>query len=642
MTLLLRPQFEDDEGPQGYLFRLAEANGLGMNALCDIGLHFDLDAFIRLGYFPGSDLDGTAAKTAGAVEKRLVKQPFSWNRKVARFCPECLRDQGYWKYSWEMLYCDACPMHQVWLIDRCQFCKQILTWRRSELLRCSCGALLDTHGAASCPKSLSRLSLAMSHCVVPSEQGAPITLLGDISLAQLQRLIRMLGAYGDMGFGHKPQKVSGAQYMDISWRLTSLAAEIIAQWPESFFTLLHSLEQRQPVSGGAGRMSQVFGHFYALLYRGFPEPEFAFLRCAFEEFVSENWRGSFASRNRRLFDRLPKQMAWIPAKHACQILGLSRHRLDELVRCGKLNAEVRFSPTGRRFLMFRRAEVEVEALHKDAEIDLSTAAKLLGLKKKRMASLIPILVPEASRPSLPGRPWRISRKSIDSITSFIQALPPMDVLPDGVVPFTHVLRAWPWSDRAVADFLLDVLNDEVVPVGRLSGSGVSCLLFQRKHLQEWHRLNQHAELSSFSVPEVVERLSIKQEVAYFLVRKGLLKSETFGKGCHAEARISYQCLAAFEAAYVFGRDLAKDIGTSSRSLANKLSVLGIKPTCGPGTDTCRQLIYQRGTELDRAFGLISTHGVRRRKGTDPLISSRSRYPLPTMESIQNDKANNLH
>lgn len=611
MALLLRPTFMAGEGPLGFQFRVAEANGLGLAALRDLGIQFDVEALCRLGYWSTEFLDGPTGKFAMAAENTLVRNPRAWNRDVARYCPQCLQQAGHWRFGWEVLFFDACPEHGVWLLDRCIVCRRLLTWQRSELLRCACGAYLTDQQSTPSPNAVVRLSHALCQGVTASASGAAIPLLDQIDLPRIQRLIRFLGAYGDPMAGPKPQKVRGCARLETSWRLTSLAAEIINQWPQSFFDLLNRMQSSQSAIG-SGRLSGSFGHFYSLLYRGFPEPEFDFLRRAFEAFVADRWQGSFGTRNRRLCTHLPKQLAWIPAKHARQHLRISQRRLDDLVNEGRIAGQERVGRSGRRFLVVRRADVDAEAVRKDVDIDLATAAELLGLKKRRMAALVTMLIPEARRIGNAGYSWVIPRKTIDCLLGIVQIATPKDAANPEEVSFAQVLRCWPWSDRTVADFLLAVLKGNFQPAGRLgSHQGLVALIFPRDLLREWHHSSYRGNLNSFSVPEVADRLMIKQEVAYFLVRKGLLRAETVGRGRLAEARISPQCLSDFEASYVFGRELAAALGTSPKSIAHRLSRVGIEPKCGPSTDGCRQLLYARSHDLDRALGLINfSRGVR--------------------------------
>ena len=613
MTLLLRPELNVGEGPMGFQFRLAQTNDLALSDLRDLGIHFDVEMLSNSGYFTADFMNSSAGDYAKALEANLIKSPKVWNTEISRYCPMCLQQAQYWHFEWEVLFNDACSNHEVWLQDRCTVCGQFLTWQRPELLRCTCGAYLASQRSTSCPKSMVQLCLALRNQVFPTEEASQLPILGSMALPQLQRLVRMLAAYGDPMAGPRPQKVNGCTRLNISWQMTSLAAEIIDQWPQSFFALLEQMHDRGPIIN-PGKLSGRFGHFYHVLYRGFPEPEFDFLRRDFETYIAENWRGSFGRRNRRLFENLPKPLSWIPANHACQRLGISNRRLNNLVVEGRISGEERIGKSGRRFLVVRREDVETELAKGETDIDLKTCAALLGLKKMRVASLLPLLIPEARRAGGAGCTWVIPRKTVEDLLRINQTTQARNTVSPDEVTMAYVLRYWPWADHAVAQLMLAVLAESIKPVARIQKyDGIASWIFRQEQLREWHQSTQQKTSTSLSVPEVATRLAIKQEVAYFLVRKGVLNAEVVRKERYEESRVSLEELSLFGAKYVFGRDLAATIGTSPKSLAERLSRVGINPICGPGVDACRQLLYAQGVGLNKAIGIVANHGRRIRR-----------------------------
>ncbi len=607
MTLLIRPELAVGEGPQGFLYRLAKANDLNLADIRNLGLQFDVMMLNKLGYFNADFMNKPAGTYALSLESNLVEKPQAWNREIPRFCSMCLKQYQYWRFEWEVLFIDACPDHEIWLQDRCQNCHEILSWQRSELFQCSCGAQLKFQTTTACPKSITELSRELSIRIFASNHITQASTISKLNLNQIQRLIRFLSAYGDAITGPKPRKVIGSNRLDISWHMTSLSAEIIDQWPHSFIDMLDRLQDRTS-DMSSGKLAGRFGHFYNVLYRCFPDPEFEFLRKEFELYVADNWRGSFGRRNRRLFEKLPKQLSWIPSGHACQALGLSHRRLKDLVSKGQIVGEERISKSGRRFLVVRRQDVETEVAKCGSTLDLHTSATLLGIKKMRLALLLPILIPEARKTGGDGCPWMIPRKTIDDLLQNNQSIQEKEHLSSGEVIFAQILRHWPWSDNSIAELLLAVLTTKITPVARdINRVGVCGWIFKKERLVAWYQLTQKKKLSGLSVPEVAARLDIKQEVAYFLVRKGILQSRLVRKVRYEESRIYSSDLTSFEDNYIFGRDLAATIGTSSRFLATHLSLLDVKPVCGPGIDECRQLVFAKSPYLDEAMNSLIKH-----------------------------------
>lgn len=600
MTLLIRPIFKVGEGSKGFLLRLAEANGLDIGVIGKLGIVFDIAMLNSLGYLPADFENTYLEKYAKSLEKSLVIHGKSWNHKVPRFCPQCLQRDPYWRYEWELLFYDACHEHQVWLIDRCSECYQLLSWKRSSLMRCTCGANLRVQQAAPCPKAMVRLSKALSHQVFVTNDQLLSYMIVPIKLTQLQHFVRVLGTYGDSAVGLMPKRLRANEELVNSWQLTSLAAEILDQWPKSFHMMLDSMQNRQG-SISSGKLSGRFGNFYSLLYRIFKGPEFDFLRSEFESYVAENWRGSFGRRNRRLFEKVHQRMAWIPANVARKILSISNYRLNDMVKDGLISREERLGKSGRKFTVVYRSDVDAAVKKLESELDLTAAANLLGLKKMRFASLLPMLIPEVRKTGVAGCPWAIPRKIIDDLLHIAQQVPEKEMILEGQVTFSHVLRFWPWVDAVIAKLLSEVVLGALAPVARIKHqTGISGLVFSELDLNHWYQVIRPKRTNYLSVPDVATRLLIKQEVAYFLVRKGLINSVVVRTGRFDESRVKLQELEDFTTKYQFGRDLATNFGTSSRAVATQLSSLGITPICGPDIDGCRQILFKKDAELDKA------------------------------------------
>lgn len=607
MTLLLRPAMNIGEGPKGYLFRLAQNNGLEFAALENLSIHFDVNLLSGLGYLPVGFRDTFLGQYAIALEKELVLNRQAWNREVPRYCPVCLQHRKYWRFEWEIMFFDACPEHQVWLMDRCDECNQRLTWKRHELLRCNCGASLVSQRAASCPSAMVRLCSALSNLIIEVEGEPPLSICAAMSLMQLQRFIRFLGTYGDPMVGLTPKKPKDCDCLSTSWQLTSLAAEILEQWPKSFYALLDRMLNSRAATG-AGRLSGRFGNFYALLYRAFPEAEFDFMRSEFESYVAENWQGSFGRRNRRLFERLHTKMSWIPALHARNSLGVSNRRLKELMHEGRIRGEERQAESGRKFFVVSRLDIDEEAKKLGSELDMAAAAALLNLKKMRFASILPMLIPEARRTGGTGCPWAIPRKTIDELLNINQTIPEAKDVGSDEVSLGYLLRYWSWGDNTIAQFLRETLDGAMTPLARIENQrGITGWIFSKSRIQQWYQTTHQKPTNTLSVREVATRLSIKQEVAYFLVRSKMIKAVMTSKERIKEWRVHPDELEGFAENYVFGRDLAENLNTTSTALVKDLSTLGISPICGPKVDECRQIIFIRSIELADAMEAIRNH-----------------------------------
>ena len=151
-----------DEGEMGYLFRLAQENYLSIRDLVEQGLSFDPVVLHDNGLMPSPDLDPCLWAWVSRQAKLRKEKQRIWNIKQARFCPHCLLEDDTWHASWELIFYDACHRHQVWMIDTCTSCKQPISWKRSHLVRCVCGADLRCEPVRPAPDELCTLSKLLS------------------------------------------------------------------------------------------------------------------------------------------------------------------------------------------------------------------------------------------------------------------------------------------------------------------------------------------------------------------------------------------------------------------------------------------------------------------------------------------------
>jgi len=193
------------------------------------------------------------------------------------------------------LFHDACPHHGVWLVDQCTSCGQPVSWRREHVLRCTCGADLRQEIAEPAPESMVRLARQLEAKLLGRNVADDLPVLAGLTLEQTQRLVRYLGGYMNPVADAKPLKLRNAASLQASWPVTSLAAEILDQWPHAFHDSWSRMQDR--VEGDKVNLKGAFrrAHFY--LYKGLWESAFSPARESFELWLSEHWKGGLSKRN---------------------------------------------------------------------------------------------------------------------------------------------------------------------------------------------------------------------------------------------------------------------------------------------------------------------------------------------------------
>jgi hypothetical protein len=337
-----------------------------------------------------------------------------------------------------------------------------------------------------------------------------------------------------------------------------------------------------------------FGGIYNAIYRGFKGADFAFLRTVFENYVAEHWPGAIGKRNRRLHETVLQGMAWIPINHARRTLGIGRSRLDGLMRAGRVTADKRLTAGNREFTVVLKADVELIAPCLDDGCTLAQAAARLGLKRQRLSALQPIFCTNAGERREYGCPWSIPLEWVERWETFVHAQQRVDMMDSMFITLAQVLRYWPWTNLQVGKLLNDIISGEVVCEGvHGKSNGIGALAFNGDTLRKWFAERFEPRNGEMTLPNVAVQLGIKQEVVYALARSGLLKTMAIRLGRREERRVRVSALLDFDRRYVFGREVAEQLGRSPRAILDFLNSAGVNPIAGPGVDSCRQLVFER-------------------------------------------------
>ncbi len=449
--------------------------------------------------------------------------------------------------------------------------------------------------------------------------GVWLPMLNELSLHQCLKLIRWLGTYGALAPQRAPQKLMTSDSVNISWPVTTLAAEVIASWPTGFVRLLEQLRSAAG-SQNVGSLQRTFQGFYHALYAVFKGPEFLRLRRAFEDYVAEQWHGSIGRRNRRLYDRVIEKMEWVPTAIATQQLGISVAAIHRMGALGQLDVHRYQTSSGRQFSKVSRTSLkELIAGGSLTAVTLLEAAKSLGLKRQRLLSLLPMICPDAFKLE-PTNIWMVPREWLAEILSIIRLLPkPKSTLESEWVTLDWLFRYEAPSELAMGALINALRNGTVQAAREKEMTCLSQIHFLRSEVQVIWSKQVSPPTTRISLMEAASRLRIKQEVVYAIARSGLLEVKPMKIGRRQSLWLEPAELDRFSSTYVFARDLAAQFKTSSRALTAKLRSLGIRPVAGPGVDTCRQLIFRTA---DIQFHELSLALCRQKESVVPFLECK--------------------
>lgn len=135
-----------------------------------------------------------------------------------------------------------------------------------------------------------------------------------------------------------------------------------------------------------------------------------------------------------------------------------------------------------------------------------------------------------------------------------------------------------------------------------------------------------------SIPKAARALNTRQDVMYWLTSHDFISAERLPKVKGVGQRVSRVELERFRARFVFGTELAAQLGVSPRKLVSVLADAGFVPASGSGLDKCRQVFYARIPSLMSWLPEVASHSDRLGKSTNHKTDIRG-SPILNLQAI---------
>lgn len=598
VPLINLPQARPFESVQGFLLRLAESNAYpAVEWLQRIdGLHTHL-----------RDLMGTAI--FGFVPKwlcelgTLVVVPPGFAQKYclglrARCCVACLSVAPYWRAIWEHRLYVACHVHGLELVDTCPACKSKLSWKRASMMRCRCGSEISSWEQVDASRACVDAAHHIWHAFVRASgvqedtDGQPVSVLADLSLPSIASLISHLGATTETTEYMLSPKTWRNLTLSETSRLVAAAYSRLTDWPFKFHDFLHEEERSIGYVTKISRQSPRVHRLKKFLFHQLA-PDLNFLLDGFRGYMRDQSMDTLDRRRHWATAGDIQAQAYVTATVAARQLGIRAATLHALAtRVGV--TEIR-KPGGvrRHFTLIKRTALSTLKQELADEISLRSMSLLLGISMPRVEQLADVGLLKRRTVTHGLVSTSLFRRSeaselIDSLRSGGDVV----ACPDREISFAEVSKYF-LSQRAEFVSLIHAVQEQHISLSRWDESvrGIAGANFGREEFLNWHR--QQCCVGGMTIPEAAAHLHIKQDVAYHLVKSGLLKGRVAVRGRRTVTLITPDALSDFERRYVSAVELATARSLPVGKVMAILSDVGIAPVCGPQTDGSRQNIFFR-------------------------------------------------
>lgn len=586
-SLAVRPRPFPGESPGGYLQRVARANGWDhAGQLLPLARSSQAPPFASIARLLRLSTE-EIAYLFGVLPRRWCWTGFAhdlpateFNYSFKRWCPLCLTVTPCYQGAWELKLNCVCTVHRVWLRDTCPGCRSPVPWSTPLNAQCHCGAELKTQASEPAEIRVFALGSAVTSFDAPSifAPGIP-----SLKPAAVCRIVRYLGVFANDHRPTRPGKIAGLQRLPAARTLLEGANSLLADWPAAFHTLLAAVQSAS--LGSPTSLRDTFAPLYRVLYKELREPCFQFLRDAFESYLNEHWWGIVCKRNRLM---KPETLAAHPrstVKSASIRSAVQPSTLHHLIQQELLPAETAITAAGRQISTLHEKQIQALQTLTDGALNLNATAALLQLPAARVRQMVDIglLQPLISKRSSASPVWVFSRGELLRL-----CIRPGRPALDRTISFREVLKYWHITPADMTALVTALVNGSLSTVGaNLDPVPIGDALLEGPIARSFLDTVRLQRAGTMSVDQAAARLGIKQQVAYHLVRKGLLGSTN---ELRAGTRVSASDVADFQSKYVSLADVAAVIQHSPRAALQKVQA---EPVCGASIDACRQYFYKR-------------------------------------------------
>lgn len=467
---------------------------------------------------------------------------------VVRICPRCLsRPAPLWHAAWLDREHPYCANHGIWLVDQCDQCGKLLRWSRVRYLCCRCGKDL---------RDIPTISMNRDEKKALVVDGTPLHVL------------LWLGSLAIHGLTAKPLKKASRCAQAGVVELAREGARTACDWPIAFLRTLDSLRLDGPGDDRLLLLNDALSGLTRRIRR--------LRRRDWQTRVSQAL-GIYAQASDRtdtpVVGRNLPSARQATAHSVAQQLGIRVERLlAALDVVTGTEVATRRTATGRlRRLFSEEAIAQVRGKIQD-EISIKQASRMLGLTIARVRGLV-------SSGRLKQGGLRLSRREVEQLISAIQSRARA-----GTPPADAIELAWAWQYIIPRDqtdlFFASLLAGDLTLHRRAGTPHLPHLLVSKNEVHDWRDIPR----AWFTIPELAERLHLKQQVVYHLVRVGLIPSD--------------KVLIASRPTQIVAADAVYEFERSFETLSQRVSREGIDPRQGLRFATATDIELISGPRID--------------------------------------------
>ena len=202
-----------------------------------------------------------------------------------------------------------------------------------------------------------------------------------------------------------------------------------------------------------------------------------------------------------------------------------------------------------------------------------------------------------NRPTQSAAAWSISRQDVNTLLEIGKSKCERTTKnPEIDIQLGQILKTWRLRSGEFPSLLAALQADTLWSAWPTRRSKeLRSLIVVPSEVKAWLKATRLKDVSPLSIDEAAAKLKIKQQVAYELVRRGLLTSVIDKTGSLRGNRITPSALEEFRSHYVPLTEVAR---CRCMGVRRALAEIPVRPACGPMVDGTRQYFYLRAEVME--------------------------------------------
>lgn len=584
---LVYPRIERDEGISRYLRRVAFVNG-----------YEKINYLKKVRYAKSATRSGVLEQAASCTPwvkmDEQEKDSFEFNHlptsmkvRKLRWCPLCLKQDRYWKASWQCKASIACEIHKVWLVDVCSYCSQSTDKISQNYLMCDCQHPYEDVPADAAHLEAILLQKFLNTGKLHSFNKIPL-IQDNVALSVQDRvtLFLLVGQYASTSSESLRRTVSEFQSIDTLKPIISTIGLHLLYGEYSFFAFTTHLGRRRY---NKDFHTTDWSKFWIGMDKQCQHPFFKDLLLKVKQHRLDS--GYYATkRNGRCYIDTSLRHRWLPIDECCRFYGLYPSCINAALKDGIID----YSKEQRGGRTFTLVDIGSVFAKLDFILEFVCLANLrdwLGFTKKQVSKLVHENFFDSAIPPTKGvsSVWRISMKEVESI--FAREGNWGLSKHDKWMTFSEIMRKY---SRAMPDIFTKILNDMKKNPKLFSKGNIRIpfkeFRFEINELESWIFENSSSE--GWTITEAAKLAKIHHECMYQLVNGGWIDT-TLERNRQSRV-ITEENLEAFQSKYITETQLAHEFELPQSLLRAQFKSAGVAPIGHyGGAVNMRMKIYER-------------------------------------------------